>query len=108
MWLRRVNGEDTSAYETTKSKGGFRSVLVCSGSDAGIPHVWSGKKFQGEICKAKKSAEQSAAKKFLDDVGVQETAKGLSPANRYVQELSFRKKVKKATLESDHEQLELA
>ncbi|CAE7786327.1 unnamed protein product [Symbiodinium sp. CCMP2592] len=101
---KHVNGEDTSRYETKHAEGGFRSVLVCSGSnDAGIPYSWSGKEFEGEISKAGKQAEQFAAKKFLNDIGVQETARGVLPANRYIQELSFRKKVRKATLESSHE-----
>ncbi|CAE7538836.1 unnamed protein product [Symbiodinium sp. CCMP2456] len=71
-------------YHTVEVKEGnmccHLSTLIVTAEDGhGVPYAWSGQEFKGEAVR-KAWAENAAAKAFLDDGAVQETAANMDPA----------------------------
>ncbi|CAE7237920.1 unnamed protein product [Symbiodinium microadriaticum] len=59
-----------------------QSTLTITAEDRdGAPYAWSGKEFRGEVVGKKAKAENAAARAFLADAAVQETAANMDPPN---------------------------
>ncbi|CAE7032804.1 unnamed protein product [Symbiodinium sp. CCMP2592] len=84
-------------YNTVEVKEGdancHQSTLTITAEDAnGAPYAWSGKEFRGEVVRKKVKAESAAAREFLADADVQQTAATMDPV--YPRQLSENQKRK--------------
>ena len=73
-------------FNTVEVKRGddhcHQSTLTITAEDRdGAPYAWSGKEFRGEVVGKKAKAENAAARAFLADAAVQETAANMDPPN---------------------------
>lgn len=73
-------------FNTVEVKEGHdnchQSTLTITAEDAdGAPYAWSGQEFKGEVVRKKMKAENAAARAFLADSAVQETAANMDPAH---------------------------
>ncbi|CAE7248783.1 unnamed protein product, partial [Symbiodinium sp. CCMP2592] len=72
-------------YYTVEVKEGYvcchQSTLVVTAEDRnGDPYAWSGQEFKGEVVRKKAWAENAAARVFLADAAVRQTAENMDPA----------------------------
>ncbi|CAE7219043.1 unnamed protein product [Symbiodinium natans] len=68
------------------------TVTVTAEDRNGVPHVWSGQEFRGEVAQKKLAAEHAACRAFFADAAVQETAANMEPAYDYKRKLSEKQK----------------